>query len=127
MDNDQDEQDTGELNVQAALGFLAGIAIGALAGAGTMLLMAPQSGKRTRAQIRHKGRELRDQASDTLQEAVTEARTTGEHITARVQHQADKIQKQADKLQQRGQDAIDAQKERWSPVVEAGQKAVNGK
>ena len=127
MENYDDEHEHAELNVQAALGFLAGIAIGALAGAGTMLLMAPQSGKRTRAQIRHKGRELRDQATDTIQEAVTDARTTGEHLTARVQKQADKIQKQADKLQQRGQDAIDAQKERWSPVVEAGQKAVNGK
>ena len=125
MEDYDDEHD--EYNVRAALGFLAGILIGGLAGAGTMLLLAPQSGKRTRAQIRHKGLELRDQATDTIEEAMTEARTTGQHLTARVQKQADKIQKQADKLQQRGQDVIDAQKERWSPVVEAGQKAVNGK
>ena len=113
--------------MQAALGFLAGILIGGLAGAGTMLLLAPQSGKRTRAQIRHKSLELRDQATDTIEEAMTEARATGQHLTARVHKQADKIQQQADKLQQRGQEVIDAQKERWSPVVEAGQKAVNGK
>ncbi len=74
MDNYDDEHEHDELNVQAALGFLAGILIGGLAGAGTMLLLAPQSGKRTRAQIRHKGLELRDQATDTIQEAMTEAR-----------------------------------------------------
>jgi gas vesicle protein len=124
MENYDDEHDG--YNVRAALGFLAGILIGGLAGAGTMLLLAPQSGKRTRAQIRHKSLELRDQATDTIEEAITEARATGQHLTERVQKQAGKIQKQADKLQQRGQDVIDAQKERWSPVVEAGQKAVNG-
>ena len=37
-----------------------------------------------------------------------------------------KVQKQAEKIQQRGQDLLDEQKERWSPVVGAGQKAVNG-
>jgi len=30
------------------------------------------------------------------------------------------------KIQQRSQDALDEQKERWSPLVEAGQKAVKG-
>jgi gas vesicle protein len=126
MDIDLDEQDTSELNVQAALGFLAGILIGGLAGAGTMLLLAPQSGKRTRAQMRHKGLELRDQATDTIEDAMSEARATGRHLTARVHQQANKIQHQAEKMQRRGQEVIDAQKDRWSPVVEAGKTAVQG-
>jgi gas vesicle protein len=116
MENYDDEY---EHNVQMALGFLAGVLIGGLAGAGAMLLLAPQSGKRTRAQIRHKGLELRDQATDTIEDATAQARATGHHISAGVQ-------KQAEKIQQRGQDMLDDQKERWSPVVEAGQKAIHG-
>ena len=115
MQNDDEEH--GEYNIQAAAGFLAGILLGALAGAGAMLLMAPQSGKRTRAQIRHKGLVLRDQASVSIDQALTDVRVQGQHITARA-HQ------QADKLQQRGQDMLDQQKERWSSVVEAGKNAV---
>ncbi len=126
MENEHDEYEQSDHNVRRALGFAAGILIGGLAGAGTMLLLAPQSGKRTRAQIRHKGLELRDQATDTIEEALVEARATGRHISASVHKQADKIQQQAEKMQQRGQEVINAQKERWSPVVEAGQKAVNG-
>jgi len=43
-------------------GILAGFLIGSLAGAVTMLLLAPQSGKDTRKQIGQKGIELRDDA-----------------------------------------------------------------
>jgi gas vesicle protein len=126
MDNYDDEHEQSEHNVQTALGFLAGVVIGGLAGAVTMLLLAPQSGKRTRKQIRHKGLELRDQATDSIEDAMAQARSTGRHISAGVHKQADKIQQQAEKIQQRGQDMLDEQKERWSPVVEAGQKAVQG-
>jgi gas vesicle protein len=126
MENYDDEHEPGDQNVQMALGFLAGILIGGLAGAGTMLLLAPQSGKRTRAQIQHKGVELRDQATESIEDAMDQARATGRHISAGVHKQADKIQQKAEKIQQRGQDMLDDQKERWSPVVEAGQKAVQG-
>jgi gas vesicle protein len=126
MENYEEVYESNDQNVQRALGFLAGLLIGSLAGAGTMLLLAPQSGKRTRAQIRHQGLELRDQATETIDDALTQARTTGHQISANVQKQAEKVQKQAEKIQRRGQDLIDGQKERWSPVVEAGQKAVNG-
>ena len=126
MENYEEENGSNNNQMQRALGFVAGLLIGSLAGAGTMLLLAPQSGKRTRAQIRHQGLELRDQATETIDDALTQARTTGHQISATVQKQAEKVQKQAEKVQQRGQDLIDGQKERWSPVVAAGQKAVNG-
>jgi gas vesicle protein len=44
------------------LDFVAGLLIGALAGAAAALLFAPQSGEETRVLIREKGIELRDQA-----------------------------------------------------------------
>jgi gas vesicle protein len=126
MEEYNDEHEHGQRGLAAGLGFLAGIVVGGLAGAGTMLLMAPRSGERTRVQIRHKAVELRDQAAETIEDTLAQARDTGRNISIGVHKQADKIQNQAEKLQQRGQEMLDEQKQRWSPVVEAGQKAVQG-
>ena len=118
MENyDDDENDQSEHYGHTIRGFIAGALIGALAGAGTMLLMAPQSGLRTRTQIRAKSLELRDQAMESVEDAMDQARTTTEQITANVHQQADKVQEQAEKIQQRGQHAIDVQKERWQRVL----------
>jgi len=50
-------------------GYLAAFAIGALIGTGTALLYAPRSGKETRKLLAKKGRELKGQAADALDEA----------------------------------------------------------
>ena len=50
-------------------GYLAAFAIGALVGTGAALLYAPRSGKETRELIAKKGRELKGQASDVLDDA----------------------------------------------------------
>jgi gas vesicle protein len=99
--------------------FLAGLLIGGLAGAGAMLLLAPQSGKSTRTQIQEKSVELRDQTVKAVEDTVNQVRTKANEITTNVH-------KQAKELQQRGQEMFDEQKERWSPVVEAGKTAVQG-
>jgi gas vesicle protein len=108
-------------------GFLAGALLGGLAGAGAMLLYAPQSGKRTRDQIQRKSEALREQATDLIDETVEQARAGGRRISAGLHKQAGKIEHQARKMQQHGQHLVDEQKERWTPVVAAGQKAVQGK
>lgn len=99
--------------------FLAGLLFGGLAGAGAMLLLAPQSGKKTRTQIQEKSIELRDQTVKTVEDTVAQVRTKANQITT-------SIQKQSEELQQRGQDMLDEQKERWTPVVEAGKTAAQG-
>jgi len=119
FDDEQQPGDHGEYELRPAMGFVAGILVGALAGAATALLLAPQSGQRTRRQIQHQSLKLREQASDKIDEAVDQAQATSHQITA-------SVQKQAKKIQQRGQNVLDEQKERWSPVVEASQKAVKG-
>jgi gas vesicle protein len=48
-------------------GILAGVLIGGLAGATAMLLVAPQSGERTRMQIQEKGIELRDETTGMME------------------------------------------------------------
>jgi len=76
-------------------GLLTGLAAGALVGAVSMLLLAPQSGKRTRAKLQRQGRELREQTADTVEDAVAQAHDTARQIT----HD---VRKQAEDLEQRG-------------------------
>ena len=98
-------------------GFLAGMLLGSLAGAGAMLLLAPQAGKKTRNDIQQQGRKLREQTAETIEDGVKQVRDKAHQVTT-------SIHDQADALQQRGQDVVDEQKERWGPVVEAGKTAV---
>lgn len=56
------------------LGVLGGVLIGALAGAVTMLLLAPQSGKDTRRQIQEKGIELRDRTTEMVEDTLAQVR-----------------------------------------------------
>ncbi len=100
-------------------GFLAGLLLGALAGAGTMLLVAPQSGKRTRADIRHKSAKLRDQATDTVEDAVDQVRTKAHHIEA-------DVRKEAKELEHRGKEMFDDQVERASAAVADVKTTVHG-
>ncbi|MDT8306908.1 MAG: YtxH domain-containing protein [Anaerolineae bacterium] len=100
--------------VTAVLGgllFLAGILLGALAGAAAMLLLAPQSGKKTRRQIRRKGKALRKQTAGTIEDGVAQVRATAHDVTG-------SIHEQTEALQQRGEDILEAGKERLATVVE---------
>lgn len=63
------------------LEVLTGVLIGGLAGAGTMLLLAPQSGEKTRAQIQEKGLELRDQTTGMLEAAMAQVWLAEKRIT----------------------------------------------
>jgi len=63
------------------LGVLTGILVGGLAGAVTMLLLAPQSGKDTRRQIREKGIELRDRTSEIMEDTMAQVRTNTNKFT----------------------------------------------
>jgi len=99
-------------------GFFVGLLLGGAIGSGAMLLLAPQSGKKTRAQLRHQGLDLRDQVVETVEDAVTQARGQAHRITTGVQ-------RQTRKLQQRGQDMLDEQKEAVSEFVDAEKTAAH--
>jgi len=99
------------------LGVLAGLLIGGLAGAVTMLLLAPQPGKRTRMQIRQKGFELRDQATGMMEDAMAQARLDGNKITR-------DGRRKAKELLHQGQDLVTGQLEHISDAAKAGKKAI---
>ena len=78
--------------------FVAGAILGGLAGAGAMLLMAQQSGKKTRDQIQLKSEELRDQASEAMEDAVSQTRDTARKITSDLRAKAREIQQGGEQL-----------------------------
>ena len=114
MTHENQEIETYHNNI---IDVLAGLLIGSLAGALTMLLIAPQSGKATRTQIQEKGIELRDQAGEMLGDAITQVRLDRKNITL------DGRQK-AKELFQKGQALVIEQLENVSETAQAGKKAI---
>jgi gas vesicle protein len=110
-------QERRELN-KAAGGFVAGLVMGGLIGSGAMLLLAPQSGKKTRAKIQQQGLEVRDQVVETVEDVVGQARDKAQRIAAQAQEQSKE-------LQQRGREMLDEQKKVVSKAVESGKAAVH--
>jgi len=113
---DNDHQVTGNI-AKYVWGFLLGLLMGGLAGAVAMLLLAPQSGKETRGQIRQQGIELRDQTVRSVESAMTQARGKARQIT-------DDVREQAGELQQRGQDLLAEQRGHLSRSLKNAEQAV---
>jgi gas vesicle protein len=97
--------------------MLIGLLVGGLAGAGAMLLFAPQSGAETRNQIRERSIQLRDQTTASVKNALEQARVETEEMAAGVREKAGE-------LKQRGQEKLVQQIDRASAALDAGKKAV---
>jgi gas vesicle protein len=98
-------------------GVLVGMLIGGLAGAMTMLLLAPQSGENTRMQIQEKGIELRDRTSGIVEEVMAQVRSDRNKLTV----EGRQIAKE---LLQQGQELVAEQLDRVSEAAQAGKKAI---
>jgi gas vesicle protein len=99
------------------LGVLIGMLVGGLAGAVTMLLLAPQSGKDTRKQIQEKGIELRDRTNEVLEDSMTRVRVEANKLGVSGR---DAIKE----LTQQGQKIAVEQLDRVAEAVAAGKTAV---
>ncbi len=97
--------------------MLVGLMIGGLVGAGTMLLLAPQAGRRTREEIQAGAMDLKDRATDSVQGAVYEARS-------RAQQMASNVRDTANDLQNQGKDIAIDQLDRVASAAQAGKKAL---
>lgn len=96
---------------------VAGIVVGSLAGAVTMLLLAPKSGKETRDQILEKGIELRDRATELVEESVNQVRSTTDRLSLSGRQKAKELIEQ-------GQALVVEQLDNVSQAAQAGKKAV---
>ena len=99
------------------MGVLVGMLVGGLAGAVTMLLLAPQSGKDTRIQIQKKGLELRDRTTEMVEDTVAQVRSSANKIAVSGR---EKIME----LKQHGQELAVEQLEHVSEAAQAGKKAI---
>ncbi len=99
------------------LGVLAGLFVGGLAGAVTMLLLAPQSGEDTRMKIQEKGIELRDRTTGMLEDAMAQMRLDRNKLTAAGRQKAKELLEQDQALM------VD-QLDRVSEAALAGKKTI---
>jgi gas vesicle protein len=99
--------------------FFAGLLLGSLAAVGATLLLAPQAGEKTRIKIQQKTLELGEQVSETVEDAVAQARVNTHKATA-------DVHAKAEELRQRGHALLDKGKEGMSAVVQAGKTAIQG-
>jgi gas vesicle protein len=92
------------------VGVMAGMLIGGLAGAATMLLLAPRSGKDTRKQIQEKGIELRDRTTGLVENTMAQTRT--------------KVNKLSVGLKDRSQEIAIRRLDHVTDAAQAGKKAI---
>ena len=92
-------------------GAMVGMLLGGLAGAMTMLLLAPRSGQDTRRQIREKGIELRDRTSEVVEDTLAQVRTSTNKLGMNVKTY--------------GQKLASEQLDDASEAIEAGKKAID--
>jgi gas vesicle protein len=100
-----------------SVNVLLGVLAGGLAGAVAMLLLAPQSGEDTRAQIEEKSIQLRDQTAENIKKAVKQVRSKTNQITADVMGKAVE-------LKETSQEKLVEQLDRVSAALDAGKIAV---
>jgi gas vesicle protein len=98
-------------------GVLAGILVGSLAGALTMLLLAPQSGEDTRTQIKDKSIELRDRTTEMVEDVMAQVRQSRDKLAMGGRNKAKELLHQ-------GQELVVDQLEHVSEAAQAGKKAI---
>ena len=74
--------------------LLAGLVLGGLVGAGAMLLLAPQSGKRTRDEIRGGAVDLRDRTRQRVATTLSQVRSRAENVALDIRDTADQLEDQ---------------------------------
>lgn len=105
----QENEYTVEHTGAKALRFFAGVLVGSLAGASVMLLMAPHSGRKTRAIIQRKSNQLRHQTTAAVEDAVAQAR-------AKTHQVMNAVNEKTEEIQHRGQEMLTRQKNRLSAI-----------
>ncbi len=100
--------------------FIAGILLGSLAGAVTLLLVAPQSGKDTRKFIQTKAIELRDKSTATVENVSGQ-------VSAKAGQIKTSVSSKAMELTQQGKQMLARQLDRLSAAAQNGKNSLQGK
>jgi len=106
-----------QMHSKNIFGVLVGMLVGSLAGAVTMLLLAPQSGKDTRTQLREKGIELRDRSTGMMEDTMAQVRSNANKITMSGRDKAKELLQQGEALANEKLDHV-------SESAKAGKKVI---
>jgi gas vesicle protein len=99
--------------------FLAGFVLGGLVGAAVSLLLAPQTGEDTRAEIHDRSIELRERATETAEQVRTRADEMVIEAQKRAEEMAAQSKTKADDLLKHSQTLLEEQKNKIETVVKA--------
>ena len=110
-------QDVEYADTSHAKTLFTGLLIGGLVGAGTILLMAPQAGEKTRAELQQGVNQLRDRTTDTVKDTISQVKSKTNQIKSDAQDKASELQSQ-------GKDLLAKQLGRVAEMAGAGKKAV---
>jgi gas vesicle protein len=111
--------------------FFAGLVVGGLIGAALALLLAPQSGEESRAQIREKGLDWQYMANETLADSRAKADAVLANTQAKAKealsHLPEQAKEKATELQEKGKAVLENQtdklKEQADKLKDAATKA----
>ena|ERR1700737_4991652 len=94
----------------SGIGFLTGLAIGALVGAAVAIVFAPQSGEETRDFLRGKAQEAKGKALDLASDIKDMAANVAGDLRAQAEDLSTKGRSHIEKLRQQMTEAVDAGK-----------------
>lgn len=100
-------------DIHDSVTFIAGLTIGALIGSASALLLAPQSGKRTRRDLARRAERLGDSASERLSEAREEAGRLAERTRRESRRLARDARRRVDETSERLSEAVEHGRERF--------------
>jgi gas vesicle protein len=86
----------------ATVGFIAGMIVGGLFGAGLALLMAPRSGRQTRRKIRRAAEDIGDRAEQGIERAAADVR----RVAGEARRAAERSGKQVRRSVERGRERL---------------------
>jgi len=99
--------------------FLFGVVIGAAIGASVALLYAPRSGEETRDDLRRRGDELKETASEKVRDAVQRAEALTDQIKERTTEIAGTVRDTASSLATRVESKIGSHREPPSDSIQS--------
>lgn len=102
----------GNSEYRDALSFIVGMTLGALVGTTAALLLAPQSGKRTRRQLVRRAEEIGDTATEAFDEAREETKRLADRTARETRRLAERARTRADRTSDRLGEAVDKGRER---------------
>ena len=107
------------MSAREASSFFTGFFVGAMVGGAAALLLAPQSGEETRAQIRERSIELKEQAEATYGDVVVKIDESTKELRGRTEELSSKL----DELIAQGKDEITRLSQRGAQAAAAVEAA----